>query len=86
MTMTPGTQVRAIAEAAEHQARFLPPTRYRHPGPHLVALLNRISALLDTGTLRALDAQVELDGHGARSVARGWLRAHGLIPEGSAVH
>jgi hypothetical protein len=32
MTMTPGTQVRAIAEAAEHQARLLPPTRYRHPG------------------------------------------------------
>ena len=55
-------------------------------GPHLVALLNRISALLDTGTLRALDAQVELDGHGPRSVARSWLRAHQLIPEGSAVH
>ena len=35
-------------------------------GPNLVALLNRISALLDTGTLRALDAQVELDGHGPR--------------------
>ena len=31
-------------------------------GPNLVALLNRISALLDTGTLRALDARVELDG------------------------
>lgn len=86
MTMAPGTQVRAIAEAAEHEARFLPPTRYRHPGLNLVALLNRISALLDTGTLRALDAQVELDGHGPRSVARSWLRAHQLIPEGSAVH
>jgi osmoprotectant transport system substrate-binding protein len=55
-------------------------------GPRLVALLNTISALLDTGTLRALDAQVELDGHGPRSVARSWLRAHQLIPEGSAVH
>ena len=54
-------------------------------GPRLVALLNRISALLDTGTLRALDAQVELDGHGPRPVARSWLRVHGLIPEGSAV-
>jgi hypothetical protein len=32
MTRTPGTQVRAIAEAAEHQARLLPPARYRHPG------------------------------------------------------
>jgi osmoprotectant transport system substrate-binding protein len=50
-------------------------------GPSLVALLNRISALLDTGTLRALDAQAELDGHGPRSVAKAWLRAHGLIPE-----
>ena len=55
-------------------------------GPRLVALLNTISALLETGTLRALDAQVELDGHGPRSVARSWLRAHQLIPEGSAVH
>jgi hypothetical protein len=32
MTMSPGTQVRLLAEAAEHQARFLPPARYRHPG------------------------------------------------------
>jgi osmoprotectant transport system substrate-binding protein len=55
-------------------------------GPRLVALLNKISARLDTGTLRALDAQVELDGHGPRPVARAWLRVHGLIPEGSAVH
>ena len=54
-------------------------------GPRLAALLNTISALLDTGTLRALDAQVELDGHGPRPVARSWLRVHGLIPEGSAV-
>jgi len=54
-------------------------------GPRLVALLNTISALLDTGTLRALDAQVELDGQGPRPAARSWLRVHGLIPEGSAV-
>jgi len=55
-------------------------------GPRLVALLNRISALLDTGTLRALDAQVELDGQGPRSVAKAWLRAHGLIPERGVAH
>jgi osmoprotectant transport system substrate-binding protein len=54
-------------------------------GPRLVAVLNRISALLDTGTLRALDAQAELDGHGPRPVARAWLRVHQLIPEGSGV-
>ena len=55
-------------------------------GPNLVALLNRISALLNTGTLRALDAQVELDGHEPRSVAKAWLRAHQLIPERGAAH
>ena len=38
-------------------------------GPNLLAALNKVSALLDTGTLRALDAQVELDGQGPRSVA-----------------
>ena len=54
-------------------------------GPNLIAALNTVSALLGTGTLRALDAQVELDGHGPRSVARAWLRAHGLIPERGAV-
>ena len=43
-------------------------------GPNLVALLNRISALLDTGTLRALDAQVELAGQDPRLVAGSWLR------------
>lgn len=51
-------------------------------GPNLVAVLDRVSALLDTGTLRALDAQVELDGHGPRSVAEAWLRAHQLITAG----
>ncbi|HET9968117.1 MAG TPA: ABC transporter substrate-binding protein [Streptosporangiaceae bacterium] len=55
-------------------------------GPNLLAALNKVSALLDTGTLRALDAQVELDGQGPRSVARAWLRAHALIPQGGAVH
>ena len=55
-------------------------------GPNLVALLNRISALLDTGTLRALDARVELAGQDPRLVAGSWLRAYGLIPEGGAVH
>jgi osmoprotectant transport system substrate-binding protein len=55
-------------------------------GPNLLAALNTVSALLDTGELRALDAQVELDGQGPRSVARAWLRAHRLIPQGGAVH
>ena len=51
-------------------------------GPRLLATLNKVSALLDTGTLRALDARVELAGQNARLVAGSWLRAHGLIPAG----
>ncbi len=53
-------------------------------GPHLLAVLNRVSALLDTGTLRALDARVELAGQDPRLVADSWLRARGLIPAGGA--
>ena len=58
-------------------------TRY---GPHLLALLNKVSALLDTGTLRALDARVELAGQSPRLVAGSWLRAQGLIPAGGDLH
>ena len=53
-------------------------------GPHLVAVLNRVSALLDTGTLRALNARVERAGQDPRLVAGSWLRAHELIPAGGA--
>jgi osmoprotectant transport system substrate-binding protein len=49
-------------------------------GPRLLTTLNRVSALLDTSTLRALDTRVELARHDARLVASGWLRARGLIP------
>jgi glycine betaine/choline ABC-type transport system substrate-binding protein len=51
-------------------------------GPALLAVLNSVSALLDTSTLRALDARVELAGQNPRRVAAGWLRAHGLIRAG----
>ena len=54
-------------------------------GPNLVAVLNRVSALLETGTLRALDARVELAGQDPRLVAASWLRAQGLIPSGGEV-
>jgi osmoprotectant transport system substrate-binding protein len=54
-------------------------------GPRLLAVLNKVSALLDTGTLRALDARVELAGQNPRLVAGSWLRAHGLIPAGGDV-
>ena len=32
MTTSPGTRIRSLADAAEHQARLLPSARYRHPG------------------------------------------------------
>ncbi len=51
-------------------------------GPRLLAVLNKVSALLDTGTLRALDARVELAGQDPRLVAGNWLRAQELIPAG----
>ena len=54
-------------------------------GTRLLAVLNSVSALLDTGTLRALDARVELARQNPRQVAGGWLRAHGLIPAGGEV-
>ena len=54
-------------------------------GPNLVAVLNRVSALLDTGTLRALDARVALEGQNPGRVAERWLRAHELIPAGGHV-
>jgi len=51
-------------------------------GSGLVRLLNAVSARLTTDSLRALDAQVELDGRGPRPVAKAWLRAHGLMQKG----
>jgi len=54
-------------------------------GPHLLAVLNRVSAFLDTGTLRSLAAQVQLAGQDAWLVADNWLRAQGLIPAGGEV-
>ena len=51
-------------------------------GPRLLDLVNAVSARLATGTLRGLDAQVELEGQAPHAVARAWLRAHGLIRRG----
>jgi osmoprotectant transport system substrate-binding protein len=54
-------------------------------GPRLLAALDAVSARLTTGSLRALDAQVELRGDNPGSVAWTWLRAQGLISaEGAA--
>ena len=51
-------------------------------GAGLVAVLNSVSARLNTLSLRALDALVEIRGQDPRQVADSWLRAHGLIPGG----
>jgi osmoprotectant transport system substrate-binding protein len=53
----------------------------RH-GPNLLTVLDKVSVLLDTGTLGVLDARVELGGQDPRLVAGNWLRAQGLIPVG----
>ncbi|MGH3213205.1 MAG: ABC transporter substrate-binding protein [Trebonia sp.] len=58
-------------------------TRY---GPRLLAVLNTVSAWLTTGSLRALDARVELRGDDPRLVADSWLRTQGLASMGGAVH
>jgi osmoprotectant transport system substrate-binding protein len=48
-------------------------------GPGLVAALNNVSARLDTGSLRALDAQLEMRGRDPGQVADSWLREQHLI-------
>jgi osmoprotectant transport system substrate-binding protein len=50
----------------------------RH-GAGLMTVLDMVSARLDTGTLRELDARVELQGQDPRQVAQSWLRAQGLL-------
>ena len=54
-------------------------------GGGLVAVLNEVSAHLDTGSLRAMDALVQLSGQAPRRVAATWLRTHGLVPREPAV-
>ena len=54
-------------------------------GGGLVAVLNKVSAHLDTGSLRAMDALVQLSGQAPRRVAATWLRTHGLVPREPAV-
>ena len=53
-------------------------------GPRLVAVLNTVSARLTTGSLRALNAQVQLRGEDPRLLAGSWLRTQGLAPMGGA--
>ena len=53
-------------------------------GAGVMAVLNTVSARLDTVSLRALDALVELHGQDPRRVAGRWLRAQGLLGQEGA--
>jgi osmoprotectant transport system substrate-binding protein len=50
----------------------------RH-GDAIVGALDAISAALTTDELRALNAQVDLEGRTPAEVAKAWLRAHSLL-------
>jgi osmoprotectant transport system substrate-binding protein len=52
-------------------------------GARLVDVLNAVSGRLDTGSLRALVAQVELAGRDPRRVAGDWLQVQGLAERDS---
>ena len=51
-------------------------------GPRLLAVLDTVSARLTTGSLRALNARVELRGQDPRPVAESWLRTRRLASTG----
>jgi osmoprotectant transport system substrate-binding protein len=71
------------AESVVPLARRDVVTRY---GPRLLAVLNTVSARLTTGSLRALDARVQLHGKDPRLVAESWLRTQGLASTEEALH
>jgi osmoprotectant transport system substrate-binding protein len=54
-------------------------------GAGLVAVLTSVSAHLDTASLRAMDALVQLHGQEPRRVARSWLQKQRLITQVRAV-
>ncbi|MEI8199878.1 MAG: glycine betaine ABC transporter substrate-binding protein [Eubacteriales bacterium] len=47
--------------------------------PEIVALLNKISAKLDTATIMQLNYQVDIEQKEPAAVAKAWLKAEGLI-------
>jgi glycine betaine/choline ABC-type transport system substrate-binding protein len=55
-------------------------------GPRLLAVLDTVSARLTTGSLRALDARVELRGQDPRLLAESWLGMRRLASIGEASH
>ena len=57
-----------------------------HYGPRPLAVLDTVSARLTTGSLRTLDARVQLHGENLRLMAESWLRTQGLASMGAASH
>jgi glycine betaine/choline ABC-type transport system substrate-binding protein len=53
-------------------------------GPRLLAVLNTVSARLTAGSLRALNARMDLRGQAPLLVAESWVRAQGLASKGGA--
>jgi osmoprotectant transport system substrate-binding protein len=49
-------------------------------GPQFAATINRVTALLNTGAIRQLNAAVDVDGQDPATVATQFLTAHGLLP------
>jgi len=86
-TTDPAIRARHLVELADN--RDLQPAENVIPvlrratadryGPGLLAALDAVSARLSTDALTTLDAQVELNGRNARTVARNWLREQGLL-------
>ena len=48
-------------------------------GDRIASALDPVSAALTTDELRALNAQVDLEGRTPKAVAKAWLAAHGLL-------
>lgn len=53
-------------------------------GPAFRRTINRVTRLLTLRVIRRLNAEVDLDGRPAASVAHAFLLAHGLVPRGPA--
>jgi hypothetical protein len=81
----PANRADEAARPAENVVPLVRRDAVARYGQRLLAALDTVSARLTTGSLRALDAQVELRGQDPRMVAESWLRAHGLISAGGDV-
>jgi osmoprotectant transport system substrate-binding protein len=66
-------------QPAEHVTPIVRQETLERFGPELAEAIDAVSALLTTEDLRALNAQVEVDGRAPAAVARAWLVQQGLV-------